>query len=324
MTFTSTSDKPCRNLADYLDATSGDGDMTVGARRALADGPGVVLVPPGMYRWNEVCIPDHVVLAGCGPSTIVCPYDPRRPVFDQAGVGAWSIRELVMRGGSDGLRIRDCWGYRVLGVTVEDFADCGIHVEHTRLTPDAAASCDGGVLDQLRCRRNGVAVRLDERAEYVSVTASAMFRNGIGCVIHAGNVRLADCNIAANRDGVLVRDKQNGSHGIISRCLLNHNARYALHAGEVRNGMIVDSCCMYYGELLIENAAGVTVSNSQLACSIKVRGEGVNTLQGNFIVEGDGPCELSSATLAHGNYTRHGPWRFNRLSVDARTIEEAR
>ncbi|MCC6683043.1 MAG: hypothetical protein IT445_19265 [Phycisphaeraceae bacterium] len=272
-------------------------------------------------------MPAGVSLVGCGPATVILASDPHRPVFDQQSVGDWSIRHLKIDGSATqpwqqrqdqqhcGLRIRDCWGYHVADIDAVAFAGSAIHIDHTRLGNDGAAFCDGGVVERVRCRNNHTGIHFDERGEYVGLFECRIFHNRIGCLIQAGNVRLNSTNICNNFDGVVIDDKENGSHGVMAHCLLNHNEHLALHARGVRNGMIIADSCLYGGGVRVEDSRGVHLANCQIDGPITIRGGGANALTANYIIADYGDhhvYELSTATQVQANFTQSGPWRMNR------------
>ena len=322
-----------RNLADYRndDGTTPTGnadgqDDTTALRRALAAGPGVVEVGAGTYRWGGVCVPAGVTLVGAGPATVVRS-NGAPALFDQRDAGDWAIRDLTLVGnatgdwhqrrdaGHSGVAVTGCWGYELTGLTVRDFDGPGVQLAATRLSRDRAPYCHGGTLTRLTACRNWVGVRFDRRAEYLNATALSVFQNLTGVVIHAGNVKLAASNLCSNVDGLFIEDQENGSHGALANCLINHNERHAIWARRVANGMVFSNCCCFYGDVLLEDCQGVVFADGELCCNLFVRGAGVNRLAGNYVIPHEKICttfEFTPATLVRDNFTRTGPWEHNR------------
>ena len=313
-----------RQLSDYLnaDGNAPDGmddatDDSPALRSALAAGPGIVHVGPGFYRWGEITVPSGVLLVGAGPATVVRSSGAKR-VFWQKDVDSWGIRDLVLDGeavgdwkeredlGQNGIATEGCWGFDIAGVTFRNFSGSGLQLTRTRLGESGSSA--GGNLDQVTAYQNHIGIRFDVRSEYINATRMSAFRNVVGCVIHAGNAKITASNFGGNIDGILIEDKENGSHGSISNSLVNHNERYALLVRNAKNGMLIDNCCFFYGKIEIENSVGVNITSGIIATGLKVVGEGANRIAGNYMIPGESVFEFSQGTIVHGNFTKAGPW----------------
>jgi hypothetical protein len=317
--FTSADGRPPSGLDDSIDDSPA-------IHAAIAQGPGVVRIPPGFYRWSDIRIPAGVTVIGAADATIIRACNDHHPIFDQSGVGNWSIRDLVLDGeapdpwrqrrdlGRIGLSISDAWAFTVTGITARDFSGLAVRVSHTRL--DAAAFCHGGVIDRLTATGNAVGVCFEERGEYVTLTNSHLLRNTTGCIIHAGNVKITQSNIGCNLDGIVIADKENGSHGVIGNCLINHNERYALDCTGITNGMIINACGIFYGGVRLRDCMGVQIAHCQVSCPVQITGDHANGFIDNMVIEEDFEFEFSEATLIRGNMTSAGDWRINRLPSD--------
>lgn len=317
-----------RQLSSYTndDGTVPNGlddgrDDTTALRKALAAGPGVVYVGPGFYRWGDVSVPAGVAVVGAGRGTIVRSSGPAR-IFVQQRVSDWAIRDMVLDGeaqgdwherkdtGRCGIFVSGCWGYEIVGVTLRNFDGAGLQLAYTDL--QNAGHSDGGNLERICASGNYVGIRFDTRAEYLNATELSCFHNVIGCVIHAGNVKIAASNFGDNIDGIVIQDKENGSHGAISNCLVNHNERYGLLCRNARNGMAIDGCCFFYGAILLQECAGINITSGLIGCTLKAVGEGANRIAGNHIVHMDTfQYEIAPATIVEGNFTDKGPWEHN-------------
>lgn len=316
-----------RNLADFTndDSSRPDGkddanDDTTALRKALAAGPGLVHLGAGAYRCGDVSIPAGVTLAGAGAGTIVRS-NGAKVIFSQQGLTGWALRDLVLDGeapgdwharqdaGQSGLAIARCWGYDVVGVTVRNCNGPGIQISYTDLGGSGHAA--GGNLSRITVLGCWAGLRLDVRAEYVNVSELSCLRNVTGCIIHGGNAKLAASNLSENVDGILIEDKDNGSHGALSNCLVNHNERYALLARNAMNGMAVDGCAFFYGTIQLENCAGINITSGLVSCNLALTAPAANRLAGNYIIPLQWKHELSGGIIAEGNFTDKGPWEKN-------------
>jgi hypothetical protein len=319
LAYLSADGRPPSGLDDSVD----DGPAI---QAAIAQGPGVIRIPPGFYRWSDVRVPAGVTVIGAADDGRVRACNDHHAIFDQSGVGNWSIRDLVLDGeaqepwrqrrnlGRVGLNIRCSWAFTATGLTVRDFSGQAVCVSQTRL--DNAAFCNGGVIDRLTAVGNAVGVCFEQRGEYVTLTNSHLMRNTTGCIIHAGNVKITQCNIGSNLDGIVIADKENGSHGVIGNCLINHNERYALDCAGVTNGMTINACGIFYGEIRLRDCQGVQIANCQVYCPVKITGDHANGFVDNIITENDFEYAFCEATVVRGNMTSTGDWRLNRQPSD--------
>jgi len=317
-----------RSIADYAneDGRAPDGvldatDDTPALLRALGAGPGTVSIPAGSYRFGGVCVPAGVTVCGEGPATVVRSNGSKR-IFHQRGVREFSIRDLTLDGeaqgpwqgrtdeGQSGIAIELCSHFLIENVSLRDFSGPALQLSHTGV--EGMPITHGGNLTGITATGSFIGVRLDVRAEYVNAAQIHCENNLTGLVIHGGNCKVTNSNFVTNRDGIVLQDKDNGSHGVIAACLSNHNGRYALLATDVRNGMAIDGCCFLYGEILIRDCVGVQLGNGIIGCTVRVEGTGVNRIAGNHVIPGEGRAsEFSPQTLLEGNFTSEGPWPAN-------------
>lgn len=297
-------------------------DDSAAIRKALAAGPGIVYVGPGFYRWSEVTVPEGVTLVGAGPATVIRPAVGKR-IFLQEKVARWSIRELILDGeakgkwrdhrdeGRSGIWVEHCRDFTISGVTVRNFNGPGIH--WAWIGGGLGEGWGGrGDLDLVNAHGNYIGVRFDIRSEYSHAQRLTCQNNVIGALIHGGNLKLATCNFTSNIDGIVIEDKENGSHGAISNCLSNHNERYPLWCRKVDNGMAIDNCCFFCGTIRIEDSKGVNITSGIIGCSIETTGKWANRIAGNYVIPTDMTYKFAPATILDGNFTESGPWTSDR------------
>jgi hypothetical protein len=317
---------PERLLTDY---TNADGrapngqddatDDTAAFRQALAAGPGVVRLGPGFCRLGDVTIPSGVILAGAGQATVLRG-NGAGSVISQDGVAGWAIRDLVVDGeaegdwhdrcdhGRTGIRVNGCLDYEVASVSVRNFDGAGLCISWTAaLGPGGWNSRSN--LTRITASGNWIGIRFEERGEYVNASQLSCQNNVTGCVVYAGNVKLTGRNITSNIDGILVEDKDNGSHGAFSNCLVNHNERHALVCRRARNGMSIDNCCFFAGGILLEDCAGINITSGTISCPVSVTGSAANRIAGNYVIPDQATFQCSPATIVDGNFSAAGPWR---------------
>jgi hypothetical protein len=316
-----------RSLSDFTnnDGSRPDGkddlnDDTSAIQKALAAGPGVVYIGPGFYRWSEVSIPAKVTVVGAGPATVLRPHGAKS-IFVQENLTEWGIRDLVLDGqaqgpwrnrkdeGLSGIRINKCADFTLSNITVKDFSGPGLQMTYTLAPAEGWSSPT--TLDSITATGNYIGIRFDKRAEYMNATKLTCRHNVIGCVIHAGNAKIAASNFTTNIDGLLIEDKENGSHGAISNCLINHNERYALLARNAAYGMAIDNCCLFCGTIRLENCTGFNITSGIINATMEIAGKTANRIAGNYIIPEKCTFTFAPATIVQDNFTETGPWEKN-------------
>ena len=307
----------------FPDGFEDDTDDTHALKTALSEGPGVVFVPAGFFRLGEVAVPSGVTLIGAGSGTILRPVKDAKRIFLQKEVNGWRLRDMVLDGkasieswstrrdlGESGIEINKCNGFEISGLVVNNFNGAGI--QFSQKAPSLYGShAPAANIFNIAAGGNHTGIRFDTRAEYFNASMLSCHGNVIGCAIHAGNVKITNSNFTNNLTGMLIEDHINGSHGIISNCLLNHNQQYALLARDVANGMALDNCAFFGGEILLDNCRGVNLSSGIIAGNVITRGEGANRIANNYMIVPNKTLEFCSATVIEGNFTDNGPWEKN-------------
>lgn len=307
-------------------------DDTSAFLQALQDGPGVVRVPRGTFYCSEITVPAGVTLMGEGTATILRARN-NRPIVSQKNVDNWQIRDLSFMGNASGdwhlrrdegetaITVFDCRAFSISDVTAVDFNGAAIQLEKTMLTMEHRYPTSRSHLHRITAERSYIGIRFDTRAEYINATNLSCSFNVVGCAIHAGNVQIAASGFNNNVDGMLIEDKQNGSHGCITGCILNHNDRFALQCKNVTNGMAIDGCAFFYGAIKIENCVGVNLTSGMISCAVDAKDNTrANRIAGNFVIENPPgyTFAFSPQTLVEGNFDGQGSWQHNRaVSVPA-------
>ncbi|MBI3985538.1 MAG: hypothetical protein HY343_01345 [Lentisphaerae bacterium] len=307
----------------FPDGLEDDADDTQALRLALAEGPGLVFVPPGSYRFGDVTVPPGVTFFGAGQGTVVRLAKGAKRIFHQKDVNDWRLRDMRLDGGAaleswptrqdlgeHGVEASGCSGFEISGLVVNNFNGAGIHLSHTAASPYCQWATAAAVFN-IAAGGNHTGIRLDTRAEYMNASMLTCQGNSIGCAIHGGNVKIANSNFTNNLTGMLIEDHDNGSHGAISNCLLNHNRQWALRARHVAHGMCLDNCAFFCGGIHLEHCKGVNISASIIACNVTTLGDGVNRIANNFMIIRNETFDFSPTTIIESNFTDKGPWEKN-------------
>jgi len=297
------------------DGQDNGADDTAAMRAALDAGPGLVRIGPGHYRFGDVTIPAGVTVQGAGRGTVIHKTGADT-IFRQDKGNGWILRDLVLDGGAEGdwkerkdlgeagILVKSSIEWEISGIVVRNVSGAGIQM--TWVYTSSPWKTNGTILN-VQATGSYAGIRFDERAEYINASALGCWDNVIGLVIHGGNIKVTNSNFNSNRTGVLIEDKDNGSHGSITNCLVNHNLEYSLRCRNVTNGMPVDACCFFDGTMLIEDSTGVSVTSGIISCPVKVTGKGVNRIAGNYVIPKDRAFDVSDSTIVQDNFSAEGP-----------------
>jgi hypothetical protein len=318
--------KAVRYLSDYkrVDGTFPDGtnknhDDTSALKAALAEGPGIVKVGPGFFRFGNVTIPEKVVIVGTGLSTVVRS-NGEKIIFCQKNVSEWGLKDLVLDGeteakplavpnnGKQGLVVSKSHAFSLCDIKACRFE--GIAVEFSYTDLKSAEFCDGGTVSRLTLCYNYAGLSFSKRAEYITATQIKSYKNTYGCIINGGNNNIGNSHFCSNICGVLIEDMANGSHGSVNSCLINHNYRHAILARKVQNGFNVVGCNIFYGIVELIDCKGIKISSSTLGrIALIVKGNYMNLISGNYIVPGSlKKNNISKQTILKNNFTDKEIW----------------
>jgi len=314
--FCQVSNTGVRYLTDYLNADGKvpDGldnaiDDTGAMKLALSAGPGVVQIGPGHFCFGDIEIPSDVMVVGSGPATIIHT-NGEAVIFRQEKINRWALRDLVLDGEAkgnwkerkdekqSGILIAYSTEWEISGLVIRNMNGAGI--EMTYVYSSSPWKSNGTIIN-VQSTKNFAGIRYGKRAEYINSSMLGCYENVIGCVINGGNNKITNSNFNSNLTGILIEDKDNGSHGSITNCLVNINEEYSVLCRGVKNGMLINSCCFFGATMLIEESEGVNVTSGIIACNVKVIGEKTNRIAGNNI-RGDFTYEFSPSTIVQDNF----------------------
>jgi len=308
-----------RDLRDYANADGKvpDGldnavDDTRAMQSALSAGPGIVRIAPGHFCFGDVEIPSDVLVVGSGWSTVIHS-NSAKVIFRQENVKRWILRDMVLDGGAEedwkqrkdlgqsGILIDHSAEWEISGLVIRNMNGAGVEMSFVY---SSALWKNNGTIINVQATRNFAGIRFNKRAEYINSSALGCYENVVGCIIHGGNIKITNSNINSNLTGILIEDKENGSHGSITNCLVNHNLKYSILCRGVGNGMVINSCCFFGGTLLIKDSEGVNITSGIIACHVKVTGEKTNRIAGNNIQgdKGTFTFEFAPSTIIQDNF----------------------
>jgi len=163
--------------------------------------------------------------------------------------------------------------------------------------------------------KRGLEVVAGSGAEYCVIGSIEAVGNITAAVIGAGNTRILGGNVVDNVNGIDLIAGANHGHGGLHGVNVNHNSGFNLRATNVTLGFTIDGCHFYgdsaaAGKVILQNCAGITISDGILSAMIEVIGtQYVNVVRGNFIT-GQGAISGAgaSATRRTGNCTATGAW----------------
>ena len=94
-----------------------------------------------------------------------------------------------------------------------------------------------------------IGIHVSQRSEYFNICDCMFNGNDTGIKIVGGNTSVQSCNITNNNIGIHVVNGENGGHGIIGNCQINHNKTNSIICESVTNGFTISGNNIWYGDL---------------------------------------------------------------------------
>lgn len=231
--------------------------------------------------------------------TIACKMSTNSQVRDVCFLGASRTSNKL---NNCGIYITDAIGWAVINCIFENFAGSP--------TTDGGGICaklikpgnsEGGRIIGCRFQLNFVGLNLQDRADYITVTACTIVKNNYGVVMESGNVTITGCVIGEGVTGIYsALGNANNGHSTISSCLINHNTA-ALDISNIPLGLIFVGCQIYFGTLTLTNTTGTRF----VACDIS--SISTLTLTNNTLLQKIGVVESKAPTTV--NVVSGESWR---------------
>lgn len=105
----------------------------------------------------------------------------------------------------------------------------------------------------------------DTRGEYNTFTGCVAYACTTGFRMIGGNNSWVGGQITDCTTGVFVGVGGNDAHCVMSGAKVNHCGTNAVHVSGIANGYLFVGCMFYYGNILIQNAAGVKFSDCEFS-----------------------------------------------------------
>ena len=301
--FTSKIDKTIESEINALNPPSGftpfvEGvDITTSLRQMVADGRSI-FIPKGNY-----IVSGQIELANCpkiyGSATLTLSGEftlfkvSRNDICiegltiigdkskNQTGVSFTNIR---------GLRVRNMVFKSIM--TAIYGTQCGSTIHETGFISDCHfKECTTGIFADTRC-------------EYMTISSCILNQCGTGIKIKGGNILTTGCQMTDGWIGMEILDGENGGHGVVSGCQINHNAE-SIKMINVPHGYSITGTNIFYGKLTVDNCGSqIVLTGNTLACKMAITNSVVvangNTFhESNFSAETD----ASSVVRTSGNIT---------------------
>lgn len=220
-------------------------------------------------------------------------------VFEADDIADWAILGRVKCKGSlvtsgdagdeNGLVVKGCSRYRVVGFTTETMRSHGIHVMAGASAP--APRGDQGQYTDCAANQGRVGIEIDaaSSAEFNVFSNFNAAGNLDGAIVGAGNPLFMGGNVVDNTRGVTLVAGSNHAHGGFIGTQINHNGEYNLKTVSVTNGHTF-SGCHFYGNggatapIWFENSKGISINGGIVDCAIRCDGTtGQNAITSNYI-----------------------------------------
>ena len=267
--FTSKIDKTIESEINALNPPTGispfvqGADITTSLRQMVADGR-PIFIPKGNYT-----VSGQIDLANCpkiyGTATLTLNGE-----FTLFNV---SKQEVVIEGltiigdktknqtgisftGIRGLRIRNMVFKSIM--TAIYGTQCGSTIHETGFISDCHfKDCITGIFADTRC-------------EYMTISNCVLCQCSTAIKIKGGNILTTGCQMTDGSIGMEILDGQNGGHGVISGCQINHNTE-SIKMINVPNGYTITGSNIFYGKLTVDNCGSqIVLSGNTLACEVGI------------------------------------------------------
>ena len=110
----------------------------------------------------------------------------------------------------------------------------------------------------------------DTRCEYMTISNCVLCQCSTAIKIKGGNILTTGCQITDGSIGVHILDGENGGHGVISGCQINHNTE-SVKMIKVPNGYTITGSNIFYGKLTVDNCGSqIVLAGNTLACEVAI------------------------------------------------------
>lgn len=244
---------------------------------ALLNKYGFAIFGKGTYLTTGFTMPDNTTIRGAGRASVLKTMATGQNAI-VCGAGC-TIESIEIDGGltaypsnegtASGISIignRDStpfkYNIKISNVTIHGFAKAGIYGYNTgtwvansiSVTNCEIYFCWAGILFGAYC-------------EFNRVTNVLSRNNYCGVVNDGGNNIFVNCSLSNNQTAFYIREEQatnNGGHGALIGCTLNHsnnNTGYAMILRNIINGFVFDACHIWYGKIIASDCAGLSLNN---------------------------------------------------------------
>ena len=301
--FTSKIDKTIESEINAINPPTGftpfveGADITTSLRQMATDGR-PIFIPKGNYIVNG-----QIDLAKCpkiyGSATLTL--NGEFILFKVSGNDV-CIEGLTIIGDKSknqtGISFTGIRGLRVRNMVFKSImtaiygTQCGSRIHETGFISDCHfKECITGIFADTRC-------------EYMTISNCVLCQCSTAIKIKGGNILTTGCQMTDGSIGVHILDGENGGHGVISGCQINHNTE-SVKMINVPNGYTITGSNIFYGKLTVDNCGSqIVLSGNTLACEMAITNSVVvatgNTFhESNFSAETD----ASSVVRTSGNMT---------------------
>ena len=144
----------------------------------------------------------------------------------------------------------------------------------------------------------------DTRCEYMTISNCVLCQCSTAIKIKGGNILTTGCQITDGSIGIHILDGENGGHGVISGCQINHN-KESVKMISVPNGYTITGSNIFYGDLTVDNCGSqIVLSGNTLACKVTITNS-VVVANGNTFHESNFSALTDEASVVRtiGNIT---------------------
>lgn len=267
--YSSKIDKTVESEINALNPPSGfapfveGGDITESLRRMVEDGR-PIFIPKGNY-----IVSGQVELVKCpkiyGSATLTLNGEFTLFKVSRSEV---TIEGLTLIGDTSksqtGVYFTDVRGLRIRNMVFKSIMT-GIYG-----TQCGSGVHESGFISDCHFKKCVTGVFADTRCEYLTISNCILNQCNTGIKIKGGNILTTGCQITDGGIGMYIQDGQNGGHGVVSGCQINHNTE-SIKMINVPNGYTITGTNIFYGDLTVDNCGSqIVLTGNTLACKVTI------------------------------------------------------
>ena len=318
---------------NYLAASGTQADRAAEIMTMLQT-TGVCNLGPGDFYVSGIVMPDMSTLRGCGDSTRVILLSS---VSSGAAIEMWrrcQVSDLHIEGNTSGITLSSTVGTRHGILWAGNYQASESNADQPNMGLVSNVRIHGFTGGGITCYNTGygtythmsavnvqiwncnAGINISYWSEFHKFTNIRTYLCYYGCINNGGNNVFVNCDFSQCTVGCLMDNSSgqspNNTHGSMIGCVFNHsdsNSGTGIHILGCINGFVFEGCQIFFSKIVLEDCAGIQVSNCNFGssnCNILVTGGGLTLFSGNIFQNASVTITVSNNSHVHfvNNYER--------------------